>query len=68
MTERETVHKHTSRGQEEREREREREREKARERIPSRLCAVSTELNVGPIPQAVRSGPEPKARTRGSTD
>ena len=38
-----------SRGGAERERERvrERERERGRERIPSRLCDISTELNAG---------------------
>ena len=34
-------------GEEQRERERERERERGRERIPSRLCAVSTEPEAG---------------------
>ena len=32
------------------EREEERERERGKERIPSRLCTVSTELDMGPRP------------------
>ena len=41
-------------------RERERERER-RERIPRRLCIVSTEPDTGSNPQTVRSRPEAKS-------
>ena len=38
------------------------ERDGERERIPSRLHAVSAELNTGLDLTTVRSGPEPKSR------
>ena len=54
-----------------RERDREckqgRGREREKERIPRRLCVVSTSPNVGWVSQIMRSWLEPKSRVRNST-
>ena len=52
----------------EREREQGRGRERGRERIPSRLCTVSTEPDVGSNSQTVRSWREPKSRVQRLTN
>ena len=46
----------------ERAHEQERSRKRRRERIPSRLCTVSTEPDVGLNHMTARSWPEPKSR------
>ena len=62
MRERERESEHG--GGAERERERERQRQRERERLPSRLCTVSTEPDVGVESTNCKIMTEPKPRVR----